>query len=266
MKAPIRRRRPQRSRSLWRSWRRRCTRSSPSLTRRTTSKPSLQVRADDPAVRSSWSNRRKRLPVDIATPLSRALAGLDVRTISPRAACYARPPAAGAQRGRRRRGAGLPGAGRSARSSRPTSWAACPPPCSVASPTDYATIELAGQHRRAWRSTKRAPRANRRPVYAASRQERRARRREPGDDAFHTQTALLEKINAALAIDLRLSEQTNQFQLSARSSSSSSTTSASATPRRRLMNATIHQWRYGQAYGEDLFSHTAADIDGWRPF
>src|SRR6188768_539809 len=34
------------------------------------------------------------------------------------------------------------------------------------------------------------------------------------DDGFHTQTALLEKINAAFAIGLRLEEQTNQFQLS----------------------------------------------------
>ena len=34
----------------------------------------------------------------------------------------------------------------------------------------------------------------------------------------------------------------------------------------RLMNATINQWRYGPAYGADLFSHTAANIDRWRPF
>ena len=31
------------------------------------------------------------------------------------------------------------------------------------------------------------------------------------------------------------------------------------------MNATIHQWRYGQAYGDDLFRNTAANIDTWRP-
>ena len=28
--------------------------------------------------------------------------------------------------------------------------------------------------------------------------------------------------------------------------------------------ATIYQWRYGQAYGEDLFRHTATALDGWR--
>ena len=33
-----------------------------------------------------------------------------------------------------------------------------------------------------------------------------------------------------------------------------------------LMNATIHQWRYGQAYGDGLFANTAANIDSWRPF
>ena len=31
-----------------------------------------------------------------------------------------------------------------------------------------------------------------------------------------------------------------------------------------LLNATIYQWRYGQAYGEDLFRNTAANLDGWR--
>jgi hypothetical protein len=32
----------------------------------------------------------------------------------------------------------------------------------------------------------------------------------------------------------------------------------------QLLNATIYQWRYGQAYGEDIFRNTAANIDGWR--
>jgi len=86
----------------------------------------------------------------------------------------------------------------------------------------------------------------------------------PGDD-FHTQTALLEKINSALAIDLRLGEQTNQFQLSALEQSvvdNKRKRDAEAT----LMNATIHQWRYGKAYGDDLFSRTGANIDNWRPY
>jgi hypothetical protein len=86
----------------------------------------------------------------------------------------------------------------------------------------------------------------------------------PGDD-FHSQTALLEKINAAFAIGLRLEEQTNQFQLSALEQGmldNKRKRDAEAT----LMNATIRQWRYGKAYGDDLFRNTAANIDNWRPY
>jgi hypothetical protein len=86
----------------------------------------------------------------------------------------------------------------------------------------------------------------------------------PADD-FNTQTALLQKINSAIAIDLRLGEQTNQFQLSALEQSivdNKRKRDAEAT----LMNATIHQWRYGKVYGDDLFSRTAANIDNWRPY
>src|SRR5256885_1279843 len=86
----------------------------------------------------------------------------------------------------------------------------------------------------------------------------------PGDD-FHTQTALLEKIDSALAIALRLNEQTNQFQLSALEQAvveNKRKRDAEAT----LMNATIRQWRYGKFYGDDLYRHTAEDIDSWRPY
>lgn len=86
----------------------------------------------------------------------------------------------------------------------------------------------------------------------------------PGDD-FHSQTALLEKINAALAIDVRLNLINNQFAVSALEQAVVATTRQRDTEA-GLMNATIHQWRYGQAYGEDLFSRTAAAIDGWRPY
>jgi hypothetical protein len=86
----------------------------------------------------------------------------------------------------------------------------------------------------------------------------------PGDD-FHSQTALLEKINAALAIAVRLSEQTNQFEVSALEQSIVEATRKRQTEA-ALMNAIIRQWRYGKAYGDDLFSQTAANIDGWRPY
>ena len=85
------------------------------------------------------------------------------------------------------------------------------------------------------------------------------------DDAFHTQTALLEKIDSALAIELRLSEQTNQFQLSALEQSIVDNKRKRDTEA-TLMNATIRQWRYGKAYGDDLFRHTATNIDNWRPY
>ena len=86
----------------------------------------------------------------------------------------------------------------------------------------------------------------------------------PADD-FHSQTALLEKINAAAAMQLRVGEQTNQFLLSALEQQ------ILDAKRKRdaetlLMNATIHQWRYGQPYGEDLFRNTAAELDAWRPY
>ena len=34
----------------------------------------------------------------------------------------------------------------------------------------------------------------------------------------------------------------------------------------KVMNATIHQWRYGTAYGTDLFRNTAANLNSWRPY
>jgi hypothetical protein len=84
-------------------------------------------------------------------------------------------------------------------------------------------------------------------------------------DAYHSQTALLEKINAASAIGLRLAEQTNQFQLTALEQLIVDNTRRREAEA-RLMNATIYQWRVGSAYGQDLFSRTATDIDTWRPF
>jgi hypothetical protein len=84
-------------------------------------------------------------------------------------------------------------------------------------------------------------------------------------DAYHSQTALLEKINAASAIGLRLEEQTNQFQLTTLEQLIVDNTRRRDTEA-RLMNATIYQWRFGSAYGQDLFRRTASDIDTWRPF
>ena len=83
------------------------------------------------------------------------------------------------------------------------------------------------------------------------------------NDDFHTQTALLNKINTASALGLRIQDQMNKFLMSTLEQS------IVANKRQRdaeaiLMNATIYQWRYGRDYGEGLFSRTAADVDNWR--
>jgi hypothetical protein len=82
-------------------------------------------------------------------------------------------------------------------------------------------------------------------------------------DTFQTQTALLNKINSASVFGLRLSEQTNQFLADAIEQLLVDNTRKRETEA-TVMNATIAQWRYGQAYGADLFRNTAADLDGWR--
>ena len=82
-------------------------------------------------------------------------------------------------------------------------------------------------------------------------------------DDFHSQIAVLNKINTASVLGLRLQDHMNEALLS------SLEQLLVANQRQRdaeaiLMNATIYQWRYGQAYGEDLFRNTAAALDGWR--
>ena len=83
------------------------------------------------------------------------------------------------------------------------------------------------------------------------------------NDEFHTQTGLLNKINAATVLGLRMQDHVGKTLMSALEQL------VVANQRHRdaeavLVNATIYQWRYGQAYGEDLFRNTATNIDGWR--
>jgi hypothetical protein len=86
-----------------------------------------------------------------------------------------------------------------------------------------------------------------------------------GDASFQTQTAILNKINAASVLGLRVAAQNHEFlgdtleQLLVDNKRKRDTEA-------RLMNATVNQWRYGQPYGADLYGRTAADIDRWRPF
>ena len=84
-------------------------------------------------------------------------------------------------------------------------------------------------------------------------------------DTYHSQVALLNKINAASVLGLRIGAQSNQFlmdtleQLLVENKRKRDTEA-------KAMNATIHQWRYGAGYGADLFRNTAANLDGSRPY
>jgi hypothetical protein len=83
------------------------------------------------------------------------------------------------------------------------------------------------------------------------------------NDDFHTQTALLNKINVAAVLGLRMQDHISKALMSTLEQM------IVANQRQRdaeamVLNATIYQWRYGQAYGEDIFRNTAANIDGFR--
>jgi|SRR5579862_3803778 len=84
----------------------------------------------------------------------------------------------------------------------------------------------------------------------------------PSDD-FLSETALLTKINTASALNLRIGEKTNQFLAEALEQLTVDNTRRRETEA-ALLNATITQWRFGQAYGQSLFQNTAANIDTWR--
>jgi hypothetical protein len=127
--------------------------------------------------------------------------------------------------------------------------------------THYATIEVAdsvasmgihqaGAIRFNGRSVLRAIEAMEDDAFASS-------------DDYHTQTALLNKINGAAVLGLRINETTSQFMMHTLEQllvENKRKRDAEA----KLMNATIHQWRYGDAYGEDMFRDTAMKLDSWR--
>jgi len=82
-------------------------------------------------------------------------------------------------------------------------------------------------------------------------------------DAYNSETALLNKIDASSVVGLRIGEETNQFLSSAIEQLVVDNTRKRDTEA-GLMNAAITQWRYGAAYGLDLYSHTALDLDSWH--
>lgn len=84
-------------------------------------------------------------------------------------------------------------------------------------------------------------------------------------DSYHTQTALLNKINTAAVLGLRIQDHTGRVLMSTLEQMLV-TNQRQRDAEAVLMNATIHQWRYGSTYGTDLFSRTAATLDTWRQY
>jgi hypothetical protein len=82
-------------------------------------------------------------------------------------------------------------------------------------------------------------------------------------DSYNTQTALLNKINGANVLGLRINEGSSQFlmhileQLLVQNK-------RNRDAEAQAMDAHLFQWRFGAAYGRDLFSRTADNLDTWR--
>jgi hypothetical protein len=80
---------------------------------------------------------------------------------------------------------------------------------------------------------------------------------------FHSQTALLNKINGASVLNLRIAETSSQFLMHTLEQllvENKRKRDAEA----QLMNAHIYQWRFGKDYAADLFRQTASALDSWR--
>jgi hypothetical protein len=83
------------------------------------------------------------------------------------------------------------------------------------------------------------------------------------NDDFHTHTALLNKINAAIVLGLRMQDHVGKT-LTSTLEQMIVTNTRQREAEALLLNATIYQWRYGQEYGQDFFRNTASALDGWR--
>jgi hypothetical protein len=84
-----------------------------------------------------------------------------------------------------------------------------------------------------------------------------------GDENYHSQAALLNKINGASVLGLRIAERGTQFLANTLEQLvlENARKRASET---QLMNAHLYQWRYGERYGAEMFSTTAQALDSWR--
>ena len=125
----------------------------------------------------------------------------------------------------------------------------------------YATIEMADSIARMGIHQAGTIRTNGRPVLRSI--EAMEQDLVASSDSFHTQTALLNKINGANVLGLRIAERTSQFLMH--------TLEQLLVENKRkrdaeaeLMNAHIYQWRYGPAVASDVFRNTARALDDWR--
>jgi hypothetical protein len=127
--------------------------------------------------------------------------------------------------------------------------------------TVYATIELADQLSRSAVAQTGSVRANGlemlRTIQALEDDT------VSNDDRFHTQTALLNKINGASVLGLRIAEQTTQS-LSGVVEQLVVVNKRQRDAEAKAMNAQLYQWQFGRAYGEGLFTNTARNLDGWQ--
>ena len=125
----------------------------------------------------------------------------------------------------------------------------------------YATIEMADSVARTGIHQTGTIRTNGRPMLRTI--EAMEQDLVAASDAYHSQAALLNKINGAAVLGLRIAETTSQFQLH--------TLEQLLVENKRkrdaeaeLMNAHIYQWRYGTGVATDLFRNTARALDDWR--
>ena len=194
-------------------------------------------------------------------PLPRALRGLDApRPRGGPAVCPAHPRRA---EHRRSDWAAPTGSRRSARPARPTSSPACRASCSGGSRTPTPAIELADSVSQLAVDQMGAMRVEG-PHNAAGREGHGEGRRVDRRRLPHARRRCSTRSTRRPSWGCGSQDQIEPVPAEHARAAARRRTSASATPKPRCMNATIHQWRYGQAYGDDLFRNTAADLDGWR--
>lgn len=82
-------------------------------------------------------------------------------------------------------------------------------------------------------------------------------------DDLHTQIAVLNKINGANVLGLRIGEMGNQLQMHVLEQLIVQNRRAREAEA-QLMNARLFQVQHGSAYGQQLFSQTTRDLNDWR--